>query len=280
MASILSPRSEAEYRRVLLLALGQETPPFPAPIAPIQSWSQTRRVVLRAAMRRALEISGVDEDDARKIARKTVLLDARPKIRKVRGPTQEEGAKILEAADQLMPADRAIIRMLVFMGLRSDSLLNLERRDVERAVKPPHMLVFRQKGGSDVTLPAEYVQDELKTLLETPASGQLEEPWRTVGEIVSPTPGYGAEYRALYELVHKQGKAIGLEHLSPHKLRHLFASWLQAKTGDIYLTMQAMGHRSINTTLKYVDVDIKKLAKAMAPPDALRPPSPPQAPAP
>jgi integrase len=272
VASILAPRSELEYRRLLLLAFGQSGPPFPAPIAPIEGWSQGRRIVLRAAMRRALELSGMDEDEARKIARKTVLLDARPKVKKVRGPTEEEAERVAAEADKETPVNRALVRLLMQLGLRSDSLLNLERPDVERALKPPHLLVFRQKGGSDVSLPAEYVQAELQTLLKTPRSGSLELPWLRVGEILSPTNGYGAEYHALWSLVRRLGTQAGLtRHLAPHALRHYYASWVQAQGGDIYLTMQAMGHKSISSTLKYVDVDIKKLAAAMRPPPRLAP---------
>jgi site-specific recombinase XerD len=75
---------------------------------------------------------------------------------------------------------------------------------------------------------------------------------------------------ALWRLVGRVGIAAGLgHHLSPHALRHLFASWFTSQTGDIYLTMQAMGHRNINTTLAYVDVDRKKLTAAMRPPSSL-----------
>jgi site-specific recombinase XerD len=46
-------------------------------------------------------------------------------------------------------------------------------------------------------------------------------------------------------------------------IRHRYASRLYAKTGDVLLVRQALGHKSIGSTLVYVDSDRSRLRAAV-----------------
>jgi len=56
--------------------------------------------------------------------------------------------------------------------------------------------------------------------------------------------------------IKKLGKRVGLDiNLTPHKLRHSFATNLSRKNVPIEVIKELMGHEDINTTMRYVEVD-------------------------
>lgn len=56
--------------------------------------------------------------------------------------------------------------------------------------------------------------------------------------------------------IKKLGERIGIEIvLTPHKLRHTFATTLSRKGVAVEIIKELMGHSDINTTMRYVEVD-------------------------
>ncbi|MDP1859883.1 MAG: tyrosine-type recombinase/integrase, partial [Gemmatimonadaceae bacterium] len=56
----------------------------------------------------------------------------------------------------------------------------------------------------------------------------------------------------------------GVEHAATaHALRHTFATRLLRRTGDLFLVKQALGHRSILSTVVYLDLSDERLRAAM-----------------
>ncbi len=51
--------------------------------------------------------------------------------------------------------------------------------------------------------------------------------------------------------------------ITPHTFRHTLANRLLAKTSNLRLVQQALGHRSIASTLRYAQVPSKALAAAL-----------------
>lgn len=58
--------------------------------------------------------------------------------------------------------------------------------------------------------------------------------------------------QSISNVTQKYGNALKDINITPHKLRATFGTQLQAMTGDIYLTKEAMGHSNIATTELYV----------------------------
>ena len=55
-----------------------------------------------------------------------------------------------------------------------------------------------------------------------------------------------------------------IPHASGHSLRHSFATRLYQRTGDVLLVKEALGHRSIESTLVYASADETRLRQALA----------------
>ncbi|MGY3716920.1 tyrosine recombinase XerS [Sutcliffiella cohnii] len=70
--------------------------------------------------------------------------------------------------------------------------------------------------------------------------------------------------RAIQDLVRKYTKAFnsGKRSMSPHKLRHTYATNLMDATGDLSLVMEQLGHTSETTALLYVHTSQEKAKKA------------------
>ena len=65
---------------------------------------------------------------------------------------------------------------------------------------------------------------------------------------------------ALWELVKKYTKRIGAEKgISPHSLRHSFATHLLSGGADIRIVQELLGHASIQTTQRYTHVDFTRM---------------------
>ncbi len=59
-------------------------------------------------------------------------------------------------------------------------------------------------------------------------------------------------------------KRAGVRVVSPHALRHSFACRIHAKTGDLLLTREALGHVSISSTAIYATVGRERLRAVVA----------------
>ena len=58
------------------------------------------------------------------------------------------------------------------------------------------------------------------------------------------------------------GEELGLEHISGHSLRKTYATWLYEMTNDIVFVSKQLGHKSSETTMKYIGIDRKDKKRA------------------
>ncbi len=162
--------------------------------------------------------------------------------------TAEQGAQSGKMEDQRL---HALMETLYATGLRVSELVTLPRR----AVGPDTtMIMVRGKGGRERMVPLGNkarlaLLSYLKSLNETKKeeSGYL-------------FPSRGKEghltRRRLGQLIKDLAVAAGImpSSVSPHKLRHAFATHLLAHGADLRAVQQMLGHADISTTQIYTHV--------------------------
>lgn len=260
----LSPRTQLQYHRVLIRAFGRE-PSETDHIPDVTAWSESNRRVLRAAIRsywmeRGQEVLGNAWAEA---------LPARYEIaRRGRFLTETELKAFERAMRRLKTRDQVLLRLLLKTGLRSDELLKLSHAAVTRALSSGE-LIFVAKGGRERALPIKHASEELETLLMLPAAqphrieAQTEKrPWEVVGQTLS-IGSAETRYNLLLRLVKSCAKlaGIGEDGVSPHKMRHGFATRLIRLGAPLPIVQKALGHRFATTTQRYIHVETSDVAR-------------------
>jgi integrase/recombinase XerD len=156
----------------------------------------------------------------------------------------------------LYTRDVAILELLYASGLRASELCDLKLRDVNLQVGCVRAL---GKGMKERVVPmgqyaleaiGRYLADCRPKLDKVPPSDRL---------FLSRT-GKPLDRVALWMLVEKYGRTSGiLKSISPHVLRHCFASHLLGGGADLRVVQELLGHSDIATTQIYTHVDQARL---------------------
>ena len=144
--------------------------------------------------------------------------------------------------------DRLILLCGLLLGLRVAELCHLRIPDIDSELGA--VFVNQGKGGTDryVPLPARLVAP-LRAWV-----GQRKIGWL----FPSPRkPGRPLTTRAVHNLVVNAAAraAITRARISPHKLRHTYATRLKELGADIFTIKELLGHAKIETTLIYTHID-------------------------
>jgi len=149
--------------------------------------------------------------------------------------------------------DRMLFEIMLGTGARVSSVLALTCDDVDLA--RGEMQLRTTKGSVPMVLfLSNALQRDLRAYLRGRPPGLL-----FPGEGDRPLNRRSAQGRLTLWL----GRA-GVKHGSPHSLRHSFAMAMLRKTGDVLLVQQAMGHRSVVSTMAYVHADTSRLRSALS----------------
>jgi integrase/recombinase XerD len=151
--------------------------------------------------------------------------------------------------------DVAILELLYGSGLRASELCDLKLRDLNAAVGVVRVI---GKGARERIVPVgkaalaaieRYLSDCRPILLR----GNAE-------QLFLSRTGKPLERIALWMLVEKQARRCGLmQEVSPHTLRHCFATHLISGGADLRIVQELLGHSDINTTQIYTHVDQDRL---------------------
>lgn len=168
--------------------------------------------------------------------------------------------KLLSAPDNsdvMGRRDFAILVTLGFTGMRRQELvgMDLSAIDLERRT-----IRVMGKGSKERLIPMnEFVFNAMNSYLELrSATGDPEAVFlnRQGGRLTG---------RSIVNIVRKyvQKAGIGKEKISPHKLRHTFATLLHMNDVDILEIKSLLGHSSITSTQIYTHTNSKKLRSAV-----------------
>jgi integrase/recombinase XerD len=220
-----------------------------------------RRLSAMRGLYRFLAREGVREDDP------TLLLDGpqvRPALPKHLAETEVDA--LLAAATVRSPLARAALEILYSTGLRVSELLSLRQ---EQFAGEGGTLIVRGKGAKErMVLLSRPAQEAAGAMLGQPPRGPL-------------FPG-----RDKRRAMTRQGFGLMLKHValeagldparvSPHVLRHSFASHMLARGADLRSLQLLLGHADIATTQIYTHVLSERLEELVRLHHPLSRPTPP-----
>ena len=173
--------------------------------------------------------------------------------------TEEQVSKLLEALES--PKYRVFFTTLYATGLRLREASHLETRDIDAARGVIHV---RQGKGNRERLV--MLSPRLLAILR--AYWKQERP---AEPYLFPTKaGKPLDPDFARRVLHKAAKAAGLKKVTPHVLRHSFATHLLDSGAELRVIQVLLGHDSIKTTTRYARVSTALLAKTKSPLDRLR----------
>ncbi len=144
----------------------------------------------------------------------------------------------------------ALVELLYGSGLRATELVSLPRN----AVSPDQpYLILSGKGGKERLVP---ISDKARAAVtEWRSLVPKESPW------LFPSGKKHLSRVRLYQLLQDLGAAAGIppERISPHVLRHAFATHLLEGGADLRALQMLLGHADIATTQIYTHVDSRRL---------------------
>lgn len=173
--------------------------------------------------------------------------------------TDEEAEALLSQPNRRYYAphrDYLFMRLMIKAGLRASEVTALKPEHVD--LMSGRVTVRQGKGAKDRTV---WVGEDL-----------LEEvhDWmrrRPESDFLLPTSkGTQVDTSHLRRSVKRYAEKAGIEEVgrvSPHTLRHTFATWLYKAVGKIRAVQKALGHADISTTMVYTHIVDEELEGAM-----------------
>jgi integrase/recombinase XerD len=150
--------------------------------------------------------------------------------------------------------DVAILELLYASGLRASELCGLKVRDANLQIGWVRVL---GKGSKERIVPLGRAAAEALTRYIAECRPRLDKTGRSEWLFLSRT-GKPMERIGLWMLVEKYGRRVGRK-ISPHTLRHCFASHLVSGGADLRVVQELLGHSDISTTQIYTHVDSDRL---------------------
>ena len=156
--------------------------------------------------------------------------------------------------------DRALIVLLYSTGLRVTELVNVKMTDIDFHRNVLSCVGKRQKIRH---VPFGMVaRAELERYLHTIRPQKVDNsdcPFVFPGRF-----GRALTRQAVWKMLNRRARAVGLRgHLSPHKMRHSFATAILENGGDIRSVQALLGHSSLSTTQMYTHVLTVDLVKTI-----------------
>jgi len=216
-----------------------------------------RKVACLRSFYRHLRSEGVIEHDPA-----AELHGPRKTQRLPRVLSREEVSRLLDQPRGTSPLalrDRALLEMMYACGLRVSELIGLALSDIDAEEA---MLRARGKGSKERLVPVgRRAMDALNAYLvrgRPPLVGA-----RVEGKLFLNNRGTGLTRQGVYKIVQGHARSAGLQRrMSPHTLRHSFATHLLAGGCDLRSLQEMLGHADLATTQVYTHLSAERLKDA------------------
>ncbi len=198
----------------------------------------------------------------------TLIRTPRQSKRLPKAITIEQVEKLLSAPDEhdvLGQRDRAMLETLYSTGIRVSELVGLEIGDIELESEA---LKVRGKGKKDRIVPlGSHALGAIRRYLEmVRADGRFVGAWaegRSSRPLFVNKHGGRLSSRSVRRKLDKYLRQVGLDPaISPHTLRHSFATHLLDNGADLRSVQELLGHQSLSTTQIYTHLTTQRLQNA------------------
>lgn len=172
--------------------------------------------------------------------------------------TIAEMSQLMEKVSNLK--HRCIVQLLYGCGLRLNELLHLKVSDIDS--KNKMILIRKSNGGGDrVVMLSTLLQESLLRYYKS---------YHPVEYLIEGQGGGLYSEKSVQTIVTTATKKAGItKKVTPHTLRHSFATHLLENGTDIHYIQQLLGHKSLNTTEIYTHVADVAQSKIKSPLDLL-----------
>jgi integrase/recombinase XerD len=217
--------------------------------------SMARHLVSLKVFFRYLQLEGVLQDNLAELLGSQKLWERVPQVL-----SPEQVNRLFESPtrhDPFFRRDRALLEMLYATGCRASEIANLKLEDLRL---DEGFCVCRGKGNKQRVVPVGaraveafglYLAEERPKLCP-PASAA---PWAFLSY-----RGRRLRRERIWELLKRYALRVGAPpSVSPHTMRHSFATHLLAGGADLRQVQEMLGHASIATTQIYTHVDTARL---------------------
>jgi integrase/recombinase XerD len=152
--------------------------------------------------------------------------------------------------------DRALLELMYACGLRASEAIDLAVSDVDLDTG---VLRARGKGSKERLVPVgSEAVNAVRAYVERGRPKLIG--LRDESHLFVNHRGAGLTRQGLYKIVQRHARAAGLEgKMSPHTLRHTFATHLLAGGCDLRSVQEMLGHADVATTQIYTHVSAEKL---------------------
>jgi len=169
--------------------------------------------------------------------------------------TLEEMARLLDSlpeATEKELRDKAILELLYATGIRVGELVGLKKKDIRF---DDSLVRVMGKGGKERLVPVhERALGLLRRYLDVCPSEE-----RQVFLSLRRHPLQERDVRRILD--HALRAMAFAKHITPHKIRHSFATHLLEKGADLRMVQELLGHSSLSTTQVYTHVTMESMKK-------------------
>lgn len=175
--------------------------------------------------------------------------------------TEQEVKALLEVPDLSTAEglrDRALLEMLYATGMRVSEVVTVKIAGVNLSLR--YVIAFG-KGSKERIVPLGRVAvDYLQRYLDEARNTFLTEGQTDPGILFLALGGHGLTRQRVWEIIRQYGSLAGIrKNLSPHMLRHSFATHLLDNGADLRSVQEMLGHADISTTQIYTHLTNKRL---------------------
>ena len=173
--------------------------------------------------------------------------------------TKDDANRLMEfpqGAHPLAVRDRAILETLYSTGARVSELVGINGQDINLN---EGMVKLRGKGKKERLVPIGHVAIEAIRTYERSLIGKRQFQWNQELPLFTNSRGGRLSVRSVERVVKQYSTRLPSGSITPHTLRHSYATHLLDEGADLRSIQELLGHRSLATTQKYTHVATDRL---------------------